>query len=389
MIKQTKTGAHFIGSLLLIAQLLVGWTDAAVDVEHVHPKLETGGDSVKLHFETDPTVYYEVWKSQSLIEWQLAKIVLGTGQEHILSEMRSQEQSKCYYKLASRLVSEHSDADGDGFDDVYELKHGMDPLVASALHVTKITVAKSQIAAGALATAPHQTKVVIQVVPPGPTPVIVWLDGGTGSSAASSSDGNIHPISPAKLCDPVTSPVAEAGGPSAAQPLLMNASATGEVILTLTSSNVVGDHCTVRAQAGTMPATGPGQAGTVRAAEPVQASSPEVSFEAGTMTMDFPAVLTPGTSVPVVVTRSFNGEPLAGHETLIYVNRAQVDGKSLVAAGQLSSQLDPYALVDATQQRQTTDASGLASANVLINDPGGLGSVEMKACDLQVITTNP
>ena len=238
------------------------------------------------------------------------------------------------------------------------------------LTVVSVTAAETSIAAGAIPSPPHQTQVVAQLSEPVSAPIAVWLSGGRGHGvgAASFMGHSLKLEGPARIGHGKKEFVA--GTKRAA---MFEADDSGKLMLTLTSSNKIGDTCVVYARAGRS---------TV--AKGHDALSPRVVFGKGEQTVDLPDFLVPSTEVKTTVTRTHKGKPLAGHDTVVYVKSVTVNGKEIAFDWRTPLRLNQYAEIPLNEVRQRTDAKGRVVATVKIKDAPGLESVDVESRDLQV-----
>jgi hypothetical protein len=327
------------------------------------------GSGLELVFVSNSANYYEVQTATEINgEWRSTAMILGVDGEQTWIDKDARGGGVRYYRLVGRLQSESADTDNDGLDDLFELTHpGMNPLGRDASVVASIRAASESIAAGAMPTAVHQTEVLLQVIPPGPYRVSVWLEGGDGYAG-----GGAATEGPAKLEGGGT--VFLAGGVNASkQPIVITTDTKGGATLRLTSSNEVNEQATVHARLGTHARFGESHA-----------RSAPITFELGTLEVEFPRFLTRDAYASAVVRRTFKGVPIPGHETEVYVRRVQVNSRDFTADREHSDDLASYAVIDPSQKRQRTDENGRATAPILIRDVEGLGYVEVKAVDLQV-----
>jgi hypothetical protein len=327
------------------------------------------GSGLELVFMSKSASYYEVRTTRDINgAWHNAAMILGLDGEQTWSDTEAAGDGARYYRLVARLRSEAADADNDGLDDVFELTHsGMNPLVRDASVAVSIRAANESIAAGAMPTAVHQTEVVLQVIPPGPYRVSVWLEGGDGYAG-----GGPATEGPAKLEG--GGAVFLAGGVNASrQPIVITTDTNGRATFRLTSSNEVNEQATVHARLGTHTDFGGSHA-----------LSAPITFELGTVEVEFPRFLARDAYASAVVHRKLNGAPIPGHETEIYVRRVRVNSEEFVVDANQADDLAAYALIDPDKRRQRTDQNGQARAAVFIRDVEGLGYVEIKAVDLQV-----
>ncbi|MFT5109410.1 MAG: hypothetical protein ACI8XO_000274 [Verrucomicrobiales bacterium] len=373
---KTRAGSLAVFGFLIC--LTVGWVVAG---QLIGLRKSSDGTNVTVEFQSIPESLVEVWMSDSLDEWRLVGIVLGTGESVNWIDPEASEVDERYYRVVQKPYTEpgvtDADTDGDGFTDIYELTHlnsGLDPLTTN--QVSSISAASIAIAAGGFETAPHQTEVTIQVSPPGAYPIAVWLEGGDGYGSGVSTHfvGGSHPqTGPAKITsgDGQTF-LAAAPHPSAAA-IIVTPDALGKAVLVLTSSNEIGEHCTVHARAGPSSAI-----------EGSQAQSPAIAFEKGRLDVAFPRNLVRGRYATAVLTRSYNGQPLTDHQVVFFVQRVRVNGEYIEVDPDNPRALDPYASVVPSQALQSTNPSGVALAEVFVENVVGLESVEVKAQDLEV-----
>lgn len=324
---------------------------------------------MELVFAAKSANYYEVWSAKDVTgEWRNTAMLLGVDGEQTWLEDGAVGDGIRYYRLVGRPRSESADADNDGLDDVFELTHpGMNPLVRDGSAVASIRVSNESIAAGALPTAVHQAEVVLQVIPPWPYLASVWLEGGDGYS-----DGRVSNEGPARLEG--GGAVFVAGGANASkQPIVVLLDDTGRATLRLTSSNEVNEQTIVHARLGRHARFGESQVRSV-----------PVTFELGTLVVEFPRFLARDAYASALVRRTFNGMPISGHQTQIYVRRVRVNSEEWVVDASRVDELAAFALIDPIERNQLTDENGEANASVFIRDVEGLGFVEVNAVDLQV-----
>lgn len=360
--------------LIFLGGIMAG--TAAADVDILDLRRTADGAGMELIFASDAASYYEVWRAATPEgEWQLADMVLGTGAVQSWVDESTRGVAARYYQLVQQSQSDPADADADGIDDVYELTHdGMFPLIPSTALVSRITVGAQRIAAGALATAPHQTSVTVQTIPAAALPVSVWLTGGDGyNDPATSGSGQTSPARGAATLAGDGQTFIAGGDASGQQPLVIFTDADGRAELLLTSSNQVDEQCVVHARVGDATAlTGS------------EAQSPPITFEIGAMAVVFPRTLVTGADTLAAVTRTYNGMPLDGHEIEIFVSQVRVGGAAHTTDWEHSGDLAPYAAVRPAAAPRHTDKNGQSTAAVLIHDGVGVAYVEVQAIDLQV-----
>jgi len=238
------------------------------------------------------------------------------------------------------------------------------------LTVVSVTAAETAIAAGAIPSRPHQTQVIVQLSEPVAAPVAVWLTGGRGHGVGTSSfmGHSLKLEGPARIGHGKKGFVA-----GAKRATVFKADDSGKLTLTLTSSNKIGDSCAVFARAG--------RSAVARGHE---SRSPRVVFEKGEQTVDLPKFLVPGTDVKVTVTRAHKTNPLAGHDTVVYVKSVTVNGKTIAFDWRTPLRLNQYAEIPLKEVRQRTDAKGRVAATVKIKNIAGLESVQVESRDLQI-----
>lgn len=342
---------------------------------------DSSGSSFTLSFEGEADRYYEIWSRDSLdpdAPWHLAEMVLGRDGLQTWTDGQADTVSERYYRIINRSVDEPADADGDGFDDVYELSNtgnGFNPLTANPVTVSAVTASSTEIAAGAVETAPHQTLVTLQVSPPGTYPVAVWLEGGDGFGVGTAQHfaGGAFRRSGAATISGDGHTFAAGGDTPSEEAIRVMTNADGRAELVLTSSNEIGEQCTVHARAGTGIAVGG-----------AQANSPPIVFAKGDLRVTFPGTLVAGAPAGALVSRTFKGQPLEGHDIVFFVRRIRVAGLIEVIDEDAPGVFDRYASIDPSERRVLTDADGNAAASVMIGDDGGLEFVEVSAQDLQV-----
>ena len=352
---------------LLLIFAAVGGVAQEIKIRGLRSSAE--GSRMELEFKSVRGHYYEVWTTANLNdEWIITALLLGTDEKLTWRDSLENASSARYYKLVGRSSTEPGDADYDGLDDIYELTQvGMDPLARDPSVAVSVSPDRNAIAAGGLTTSAHQTEVSLQVTPPHNYRLSVWLTGGEGYL-----DGGVSDQGPAKLQSDAE--VFVAGGAHASRrPLVVTTDARGVAVLKLTSSNKVNEQCVVHARLGTHPA----MSGS-------EARSAPVTFGLGTIHVVFPSYLTRDAFASAVVHRSFNGMPLSGHKTALFVRRVQVNNQDLTAGIIRPDELSSYATIDPSQGQQITDSAGQVRASVFIRDVEGLGYVEMGAVDLQV-----
>jgi len=318
---------------------------------------------------------YRVWCSENLEDWHLVGIVAGTGAPIEWMDSQTDGIAKKFYnfeQIANGVASE-MDSDGDGFDDVYELNHiasGMDPMVsANAPAVSSVTVAETAIAAGALRSALHQTTITIQLSAAVACPVQVWLQGGLGVDTPSTVQ--LDGFATATWNDQVF----EAGGehPSQASIEVMT-DANGVAVLTLTSSNRIGESCVAHARAGTI------------RSDVSQAQSAPVQFEQGEIQIHLPGPLIANQVVTATVTCTYNDQPLVGHEIHTLVDQVIVNGIKRASDPNNPDALSSYVgILESEQLPQYTDANGQVTCDIQINAVEGLSSMQVRATDLQQV----
>ena len=327
------------------------------------------GSGMELVFASNSTNYYEVWTAKEINgEWRRAAMILGVDGKQTWGDDAAGGVDARYYRLVGRSRSESADADNDGLDDVFELTHsGMDPLARDRSAVVSISVASESIAAGALPTQVHQTEVVVQVKPARIYRLSLWLEGGDGYTG-----GGLPTEGPARLEGGGS--VFVAGGANASKhPVAVTTDVDGRAVLVLTSSNEINEQSRVHARLGT-------HSGFVES----QASSAPVTFGLGTLEVVFPRFLARDAFASAVVNRTFNGMPVPGHETEVYVRRVQINSREVYADREHSDDLASYAVIEPSQRRKRTDGDGRAAVPVFIRDVEGLGYIEVTAIDLQV-----
>ena len=361
-----KTGLFKFALLIPVFAVLGSSSD---EIRILDLRKSATGSGMELVFASKSTNYYEVWTAKDISgEWRCTAMILGVDGEQTWAEDAVGGVDARYYRLVGRSRSESADADNDGLDDVFELTHfGMDPLARDRSVVVSVRVASESIAAGALPTKVHQTEVVVQVIPAWRYRLSVWLEGGGGyAGGGPSTEG------PARLEG--GGAVFVAGGANASnQPIVVTTDTDGRVALRLTSSNEINEQCRVHARLGT-------HSGFADS----QMRSAPITFGLGTLEVEFPRYLARDAYASAVVNRTFNGTPIPGHATEIYVRRVQVNSKEITADWDHRDALASYAVIEPADRRQRTDENGQATAAVFIRDVEGLGYVEVKAVDLQV-----
>jgi len=118
-----------IYSVFLLLSLLVGRLLAQeFRVTEIHPVQ----DSVELGFQSSTSAYYQVWASDSLTgEWTLIRgMTLGAEQTQSWLDSGIIDQvNGLFYRVRRVPLDQPFDEDGDGIDDVYELRYPiLDPL---------------------------------------------------------------------------------------------------------------------------------------------------------------------------------------------------------------------------------------------------------------------
>lgn len=314
-----------------------------------------------------------VWCSENLEDWHLVGMMLGTGQRIDWPDHDTDGVSRRFYKIEQIGQSDASamDLDDDGFDDVYELNHaafGMDPMVANdSLAVSSVSVAETEIAAGALQSAPHQTTITIQLSSAVSCPVQVWLQGGVGVDDPSTvqSDGFATAVWNDQIFE------ADAVNPSKASIEVLT-NANGVATLLLTSSNQIDETCVVHARVG-----------TIRSDDVSQAKSAPVKFEQGVLELSLPNSLKAGSTVTASVKLTHKGEPLAGHNIALYVNKVRVYGVEQILDPANPESLSSYATIIRDNNPMITDENGKYTVSLLLTAIEALGKIELKAENLK------
>ena len=280
-------------------------------------------NGVVVNIQSNPDTIYKILCSENLEDWHLVSIMSGTGQRIDWTDLETDGVNQKFYTVEqiNKDVAVEMDFDGDGFDDVYELNHiasGMDPMVPNTVQATSVSVLKTAIASGARQSDSYQTEVIVRVSPAMACPVRVWLEGGDGFGTGSVEHFNggwRNQYGPAQIA--WNGQVLSAGVPvSGEQAIEVMTDANGEARLTLTSSNEINEMCIVHARAGTLHRDGS------------QAQSEAVRFEPGELQLALlpNSIWLGGSEVQAAVTLSYDGQPLVGHEVVIFVNQLHISG---------------------------------------------------------------
>jgi len=108
--------------LLLIVFSLCLWASDFL----VTPEITEDGQGISFHFPSGTDVYFQVWASDSLTsEWtQVRGMTLGEeGTQAWKDATAITSFTGLYYRLRRLPISDPDDYDGDGMDDVFELRH--------------------------------------------------------------------------------------------------------------------------------------------------------------------------------------------------------------------------------------------------------------------------
>lgn len=247
-------------------------------------------------------------------------------------------------------------------------------IVAFTVYKVETVSGKTEIAAGALNSAPHQTYITVHVTPAVSASVAVWLVDGDGFKTGSPETYSGHSLiveGPAKIEGSGLTFISGGSTPSSAA-IVVNTDSDGDAVLTLTSSNEINETCKVHAKANTVPPTMTGSE-----------ASCIVKFLQGDQTITLPDYLPANTEITAIVKRSLGGVALPGHDTVFYVSSVKVNGTTILFNYTSPTALDVYAKVVSGDERKPTDSSGEAKAHVKIMDVSGLENVEVSSRDLQ------
>jgi hypothetical protein len=367
-------------SVLALASALLITQSSAEQVQLTLQKTSQTS-SVKLNFEAKPASYRLIYRSTDLVHWELVDMTFEKTGAQTWTDPDQSTQKQCFYRIEDRPFNTPSDMDADGFDDVFEHSRkasGFSPMVANPnlVTVSAVTPTTTAVAAGALDSAPHQTEVTIQVTPPGSYPVMVWLQGGGGYGTGTTSHFTGAPINqsgPARISASGTTFAAGSDAAPSQRAMVVTTDASGRAVAVLTSSNLIGEQCTVCARAGNVP----GEAA-------FQAQSAPVTFEQGTMSLAFPQSLTSGGDVTATASLTYKGQPLPGHDIALYVNRVRTSGVETVFTAANPAGLTTFAAVRSGDVRQFSSATGQNVASVYIAPNDSLEFVEVNVVDLQI-----
>ncbi len=228
----------------------------------------------------------------------------------------------------------------------------------------ELAVDKSEIAAGGVNSAPHQTGFTVSVTPAEVVSVTISMQGGVGQEYA--EDGEVYIERRDASVALSTGEVLPPGGQVTVQ-----TSTAGTITGTLTSSNLAAGTCTLGAQA-----TIDGE---------TFSDSKAVTFVFGEQTLDIPDVLPP--EFTAEVTRTFGGDALDRHKQVVYIREVVVNGETRVLepskpSGAARAEQNKYALI--TPPGGITGTDGRATVRVRLKDVEGLETVRMRTRDITV-----
>lgn len=229
-----------------------------------------------------------------------------------------------------------------------------------------LEVAKAEIAAGGVNSAPHQTGFTISVTPPQVVSVTINMQGGVGQEYT--VDGEVYIERRDASAVLSTGEVLSPGGQ-----VVVQTSAEGIITGTLCSSNLATGTCTLSAQA-----TLDGELVT---------DSETVTFAFGEQVVTIPELLTVETELVAEATRILNSQPLDGHKQIFYLGELVIDGQvvdieSTTPSGQARAQQNKYVKISPFGKK--TGADGKAAVRFVLKDIEGLEEIEMITRDVTV-----
>ena len=235
-----------------------------------------------------------------------------------------------------------------------------------------ITAGRTELAAGAILSGPHETGLLIEVNPPLPwVQVDLFLAGGLGfEGEEGEGDSVVGWHGPARV-DLGGGYWHLAGGP----PVSGTTDDYGQFTAILTSSNKIDDYCAVIAQCGNQ-----------------SDGTSTIYFRKGTT--EFPAVdfFLGGTSEKTVTRLGVDDEPLDGHLILVHVASVTVAGQLIEPTpdewrtdfeGSLN-RLAPYAAPCIPYHQIATDGEGKARVSIWVADNDDIDALDSRCIDLSI-----
>ena len=90
-------------------------------------------NGLRMMWVSDTNSYYKIQECHDLMTqgWALTHMTLGAvSQTAWVIPPPTEDPYYCFYRISPAAITNSADEDGDGMDDVWELRHGLNPLLA-------------------------------------------------------------------------------------------------------------------------------------------------------------------------------------------------------------------------------------------------------------------